>query len=82
MPTYLSNGDSFKIVADAIREKGKTTELLEFPNGMADAIKNLKVGGSTCGEVILVKEFSMPKYNNVIKVDCPKVILVSSYSEE
>lgn len=42
MPTYLSNGDSFKVVADAIREKGKTTELLEFPNGMADAVRNIK----------------------------------------
>lgn len=82
MPIYLANEDSFKVVADAIREKGNTIELLEFPNGMADAIKNLKVGGSTHGEVILVKKFSMPKYDNVIKVDCPKIILVSSYSEE
>lgn len=44
MPTYLSNGDSFKIVADAIREKGKTTELLEFPNGMAEAVRKIKSG--------------------------------------
>lgn len=47
MSTYLSNGDSFKIIADAIREKGKTTELLEFPNGMAEAILNIHSGSGS-----------------------------------
>ncbi len=35
-----------KVVADAIREKGGTSEKLEFPNGMADAVMGIQSGGS------------------------------------
>ena len=31
-------------VADAIREKGSTSEKLEFPNGMADAVREIQSG--------------------------------------
>lgn len=34
-----------KTVADAIREKGGTTESLEFPLGMKSAVENIKSGG-------------------------------------
>lgn len=33
-------------VADAIREKGGTSEQLPFPNGMADAVRGIESGGS------------------------------------
>lgn len=33
------------VVADAIREKGGTSEQLEFPNGMADAVRDIQSGG-------------------------------------
>ena len=33
------------VVADAIREKGGTTEQLAFPNGMADAVRGIQSGG-------------------------------------
>ena len=32
-------------VADAIREKGGTSEQLPFPNGMADAVRGIQSGG-------------------------------------
>ena len=32
------------VVADAIREKGGTSEQLEFPNGMADAVRAIESG--------------------------------------
>jgi hypothetical protein len=33
------------VVADAIREKGGTSEKLAFPNGMADAVRGIQSGG-------------------------------------
>lgn len=44
-----------KTVADAIREKGGTTESLEFPLGMKSAVENIKSGGSASEEFIGVK---------------------------
>lgn len=35
-----------KIVADAIREKGGTTEQLSFPQGMKQAVDSIQIGGS------------------------------------
>lgn len=35
-----------KTVADAIREKGGTTEDLEFPNGMSEAVRAIQSSGS------------------------------------
>lgn len=34
------------VVADAIREKGGTSEQLAFPNGMADAVRGIQSGGT------------------------------------
>lgn len=34
------------VVANAIREKGGTSEALAFPNGMADAVRGIESGGS------------------------------------
>ena len=42
---YLVNETDLKAVADAIREKGGTTELLAFPAGFVSAIQ--AIGGNT-----------------------------------
>lgn len=39
--------ESLQAVADAIREKGGTSEQLEFPDGFTDAIANIETGGGT-----------------------------------
>ena len=38
-------GADLTVVADAIREKGGTSEPLVFPSGMADAIRGIQSGG-------------------------------------
>lgn len=42
---YLVQGASLTTVADAIREKGGTTAPLSFPEGMAEAVRNIQSGG-------------------------------------
>ncbi len=39
---YLTNDTDLKKVADAIRAKGETTDLLTFPDGFVTAIQNIK----------------------------------------
>ena len=45
MAEYLVQSESLTTVADAIREKGGTTAPLSFPNGMAEAVRNIQSGG-------------------------------------
>ena len=45
MAEYLVQGESITAVADAIREKGGTTEPLSFPDGMAEAVRGIQSGG-------------------------------------
>lgn len=47
---YSVNQADLKAVADAIREKGGTSDALEFPNGFVDAVEAIQVG--TGGESI------------------------------
>ena len=42
---YLVDGADMTTVADAIREKGGTTAPLSFPEGMAEAVRNIQSGG-------------------------------------
>ena len=42
MAEYLTNTADLTAVADAIREKGRTTDLLSFPTGMITAVRNIK----------------------------------------
>lgn len=42
MAEYLTNTADLTAVADAIREKGRTTDLLSFPTGMVTAVRNIK----------------------------------------
>lgn len=39
---YVANSEDFAVVADAIREKGGTTQPLSFPDGMKQAILSIK----------------------------------------
>ena len=64
MAEYLVQGASLATVADAIREKGRTTAPLSFPEGMAKAVKDIPSGGTdislgitaaTVGQTIKVK---------------------------
>lgn len=64
MAEYLVQGASLTTVADAIREKGGTSEPLSFPAGMAKAVRGIPSGGTdislgltaaTVGQTIKVK---------------------------
>ena len=64
MAEYLVQGESITSVANAIREKGGTTEPLSFPAGMAEAVRGIPSGGTdislgltaaTVGQTIKVK---------------------------
>lgn len=46
MAEYLVQGASLTAVADAIREKGGTTAPLSFPDGMAEAVRDIPSGGT------------------------------------
>ena len=45
MAEFLVQGASLTAVADAIREKGGTTDPLSFPEGMANAVREIQSGG-------------------------------------
>lgn len=46
MANYVVSDASLTAIADAIREKGETTDPLTFPDGFATAIAKIKTGGS------------------------------------
>lgn len=54
MAVYLTNDTDLKKVADAIREKGNTTELLAYPDGFVTAIGNITTGSGTFAATITV----------------------------
>lgn len=45
MAEYLTNTTDLKAVADAIREKGGTSDPLVYPDGFVTAIGNIQTGG-------------------------------------
>lgn len=51
MAEYLVTDSDMTKVADAIRAKGNTTDLLSFPDGMAAMINSIQSGGSGVEEV-------------------------------
>lgn len=63
MAEYLVQDTSLTAVADAIREKGGTSEPLGFPEGMAAAVRSIQSGGdlslgitgATPGQIVRVK---------------------------
>lgn len=58
---YLVNGTDMTTVADAIREKGGTSEPLSFPEGMAKAVRNIQSGGGDLSSVdVYIADFTVP----------------------
>ena len=56
---YLVQGASLTTVADAIREKGGTTAPLSFPEGMAEAVRNIQSGGGDLSAVdVYIADFT------------------------
>lgn len=47
---YLTNDTDLKKVADAIRAKGNTTDLLAYPDEFVTAIGNIQAGGGSAAE--------------------------------
>lgn len=61
MAEYLIQGASLTTVADAIREKGGTSEPLSFPEGMAKAVRNIRGGGGDLSSVdVYIADFTVP----------------------
>lgn len=59
MADYLVQGASLTTVADAIREKGGTTAPLSFPDGMAEAVRNIQSGGGDLSSVdVYIADFT------------------------
>lgn len=56
---YLVNSDDLTAVANAIRTKGGTSGLLEFPGGFADAIAAIQAGGGEGGLAYDMGEFML-----------------------
>lgn len=56
---YAVNYADLKAVADAIREKGGTSDALTFPGGFADAIAAIQAGG---GEVVSGLAYDMGEF--------------------
>lgn len=65
------SGESLQAVADAIREKGGTSEQLEFPDGFTEAIANIETGGG--GEPVKSNDVNFVDYDGTI---------IYSYSKE
>lgn len=55
MAEYLTNDTDLKKVADAIREKGGTTEKLTYPDGFAAAIAAISSGSGIPGFSVLTE---------------------------
>lgn len=61
MAEYLVQGESLTTVADAIREKGGTSEPLSFPDGMAAAVRDIHSGGGDLSSVdVYIADFTVP----------------------
>ena len=59
MAEYLVQGASLTAVADAIRERGGTSEPLVFPDGMASAIRGIQNGGGDLSSVdVYIADFT------------------------
>lgn len=60
MAEFLVQGASLTAVADAIREKGGTSEPLSFPEGMAKAVRNIQTGGGDLSSVdVYIADFTV-----------------------
>ena len=58
MAEFLVQGESITAVADAIREKGGTTDPLSFPAGMAKAVRSIQSGGDLSSVDVYIADFT------------------------
>lgn len=72
---YLVQDTSLTAIADAIREKGGTTDLLNFPVGMVEAVRNIQSGD---GGGIYVGNF--PAYPSFVGVVIEPNMALSAFS--
>lgn len=57
MADYLVTDTELTAVADAIREKGDTSAVLEWPNGYVSAVEDIETGGGVeTASVVVCKE--------------------------
>ena len=56
-----------KTIADAIREKGGTSENLEFPTAMAEAIASIQTGSGSSGGITLLESGSFTPTDNLMR---------------
>ena len=60
---YLVNSDDLTAVADAIRQKGGTSDVLTFPGGFVNAVGSIEAGGG--GDESLLKELVQRTITNI-----------------
>jgi hypothetical protein len=65
MAKLVVNSDSLVSVADAIREKGNTTDELEFPQGFVEAVGAIESGGGT----EITAGFTSEKYKKWLEIN-------------
>lgn len=75
MAEYLVQDTSLTAIADAIREKGGTTDLLNFPVGMVEAVRNIQSGD---GGGIYVGNF--PAYPQFVVVVIESDMVIDTFS--
>lgn len=84
---YLVNSDDMTSVADAIRNKGGTSDALTFPSGFVDAVGAIQVGGGSedllakmlndqmteyaSNEVTTLRQYAFFQRNNLVSVSFP-----------
>ena len=87
MNVEIYNSESFKAVADSIREKVGTENKLSFPNGF---LKNIEKCDDSLAKRFTLESYSsekvtkIPKYafykGNIKSIDCPNVTEIGDYS--
>lgn len=73
MANYIATTEELTAVADAIRAKGGTSELLVFPDGFVSAIDDIQAGGGNASTFVVSARAYFPtvrkaQVNNVITI--------------
>ena len=81
MAEYLTNTNDLTLVANAIRTKGGTTELLTYPDGFVTAIQSIQTGTKlqiiasvTSGAIVTATKGSLSVSGTSINGTCTLVV--------